>query len=205
MRQHNWSDTYTYRAARIHHPRSVDEIRRLVGLATKLRAVATRHTFNGIADTTGDLIDLSELRFDPVVNPERKIATVAAGTTYGELATALHARGFALHNLGSLPHISVAGAIATGTHGSGDRNGSLATAVAGLELVTATGDLIQVCRGEPGFDGIVVGLGAFGIVTRITLEIEPTYQVRQDAFAGLPWTAVVSIWMPLWHRPTASA
>jgi alditol oxidase len=192
MREHNWSDTYTYQATRIHHPRSVDEVRRIVTHAPKIRAIATRHTFNGIADTTGELISLRELRSDPVIDHDRRTVTVTASTTYGELASALHAHGFALHNLGSLPHISVAGAIATGTHGSGHRNGALHTAVTALELVTATGDLIETRRGEPGFAGIVVGLGAFGIVTRITLGIEPTYQVRQDAFSGLPWSAVVS-------------
>jgi alditol oxidase len=192
MREHNWSDTYTYRAARIHHPRSVDEIRRIVAQAPKIRAVATRHTFNGITDTTGELISLRDLRSDPAVDHDRQTVTVTAGTTYGELASALHAQGFALHNLGSLPHISVAGAIATGTHGSGDRNPALSSAVAALELVTATGDLVEIHRGESGFAGIVVGLGAFGIITRIALDIEPTYQVRQDAFAGLPWSAVFS-------------
>jgi alditol oxidase len=192
MREHNWSDTYTYQAARIHRPRSVDEIRRIVAGASKIRAAATRHTFNGIADTTGDLLDLRELRADPVVDGERRTVTIAAGTTYGELATALQDQGFALHNLGSLPHISVVGAIATGTHGSGDRNRALSSAATALELVTATGDLIQVRCGEPRFDGMVVGLGVLGVVTRLTLDIEPTYQVRQDAFAGLPWSAVLS-------------
>ena len=192
MREHNWSDTYTYQAAHIHHPRSVDEIRRIVAPIPNIRAIATRHTFNGIADTAGELIDMRELRSDPLIDPERRAVTVTSGTTYGELASALHAQGFALHNLGSLPHISVAGAIATGTHGSGDRNPTLSVAVSALELVTATGDLIQIHRSEAGFAGMVVGLGAFGIVTRITLDIEPTYAVRQDAFAGLPWSAVVS-------------
>jgi alditol oxidase len=94
--------------------------------------------------------------------------------------------------MASLPHISVAGAIATGTHGSGDRNGYLSTAVAGLELVTATGDLVQINRGDAGFDGIVVGLGAFGVVVRVTLDIQPAFDLRQDAFAGLPWMAALS-------------
>jgi xylitol oxidase len=192
MSEHNWSDTYTYQAAHIHHPRSVDEIRRLVAQAPKIRAIATRHTFNGIADTIGELISLRDLHSDPAVDHDRQTVTLTAGTTYGELASALHAQGFALHNLGSLPHISVAGAIATGTHGSGDRNRALSAAVSALELITATGDLLEIRRGNPGFDGIVVGLGAFGIITRLTLDIEPTYQVRQDAFAGLPWSAVLS-------------
>ncbi len=91
----------------------------------------------------------------------------------GELATALNARGVALHNLASLPHISVAGSIATATHGSGASNGNLATAVAGLEIVTSSGELVTVSRGDPDFDGLVVGLGALGAVTRVTLDVEP--------------------------------
>jgi xylitol oxidase len=111
----------------------------------------------------------------------------AAGLTYGALAAALDAHGLALHNLASLPHISVAGAVATGTHGSGDANGNLATAVAGLELVTSNGQSVRTSRGEPGFDGLVVGLGALGAVARITLDVEPAYAVRQRVFEGLEW------------------
>jgi xylitol oxidase len=108
------------------------------------------------------------------------------------LAAHLHAHGWALHNMASLPHISVAGAVSTGTHGSGDKHGSLPTAAAGLEMVTASGDLIELGRGQAGFDGIVVGLGAFGAITRLTLDIEPAYDVRQDAFEGLSWATVLA-------------
>ena len=107
--------------------------------------------------------------------------------TYGELAPALDEHGLALHNLASLPHIAVGGAVATATHGSGDAHGNLATAVAGLELVTSSGDVITAARGEPDFDGLVVGLGALGAVTRITLDVEPAYAVRQRVFEELPW------------------
>ena len=103
------------------------------------------------------------------------------------LAVSLQRQGYALHNLASLPHISVAGAIATATHGSGDRNEALSSAVAGLELVLADGSLCRVNRGDEGFDGMVVGLGAFGIVTRVVLEIGPTFDVRQDSFVDLAW------------------
>jgi xylitol oxidase len=109
---------------------------------------------------------------------------------YGELAGRLRDEGVALANLASLPHISVGGAVATATHGSGDANGNLATAVAGLELVCGTGELLTAARGDPGFDGLVVGLGALGAVTRLTLDVEPAYQVRQRAFEGLAWAAL---------------
>ncbi len=117
--------------------------------------------------------------------------TVPAGAKYGEIVEDLHAAGWAIHNLASLPHISVAGAIATGTHGSGDRNGTLASAVAGFELVRADGSVHRARRGDPDFDGMVVSLGAIGVLTRVTLDIQPTFDVRQDVFEHLPWSALL--------------
>ena len=109
---------------------------------------------------------------------------------WGEIAPVLHEAGVAVHTLGSLPHISVAGSVATGTHGSGDRAGCLATAVRALELVTARGDVVRIDRDAPDAAGRVVALGALGVVTAVTLDVEPTYDVRQVAWAGLPWAAV---------------
>jgi xylitol oxidase len=99
----------------------------------------------------------------------------------------LHREGLALHNLASLSQITVAGAIATATHGSGDGNRALSSAVVGLELVAGEGNIRRIERGQQDFDGMVVSLGAFGIVTRVTLAIEPTFDIRQDAFVDLPW------------------
>src|SRR5262249_8909686 len=132
-------------------------------------------------------------RIDPdfVIDQQRRTITVGGGTNYGVLADYLHQAGWALHNMASLPHVSVAGAIATGTHGSGDRLGNLSTAVAALEIVSATGDLITAQRSDPGFDGLVVSLGALGIVTRVTLDIQSDFEVRQDAFEGLTWTTLL--------------
>jgi xylitol oxidase len=188
----NWAGNYVFKAARIHRPVSLDDVRRLVSRSRNIRAIGTRHSFNSIADSAGDLIDLSALDPRFVLDREKQTITVGAATTYAELARHLQARGWALHNMASLPHISVAGATATGTHGSGFKSGSLATAVTGLQLVTATGDLRRVRRGDAEFDGMVVGLGAFGIVTRLTLDIEPTYDIRQDAFADVDWSAAIS-------------
>ncbi|MFI5014312.1 MAG: FAD-binding protein [Hyphomicrobiales bacterium] len=190
-REQNWSRTYAFAAARIQRPASVDEVRRLVAGAEKVRALGARHSFNAIADSPGDLIDLSGLPAAFALDRDRGTVTVGAATRYGPLAAYLEAQGLALHNTASLPQISIAGAVATGTHGSGDRLGSLAAAVVGLELVTCDGDLVEVRRGEEGFDGMVVGLGAFGIVTRVTLAVEPSFKVRQDAFAGLAWAKLI--------------
>ena len=191
-REHNWADNYTFKAGHIHRPGSVDEACRVVARSSRIRAIGVRHSFNPIADSSGDLIDLGGIEPDFAIDPERRTVTVGAATTYGVLAEYLHRAGWALHNMASLPHVSVAGAIATGTHGSGDRLGNLATAVAALEMIGAGGDLMTIRRGDPGFDGMVVSLGAFGIVTRVTLDIEPEFEMRQDAFEGLRWATLLA-------------
>jgi xylitol oxidase len=191
-REHNWADNYTFSAGRIHRPGSVDELRRLVARSPRIRAIGTRHSFNGVADSPGDLVDLRGIDPDFLIDPERRTVTVGGATNYGVLAAHLQPMGWALHNMASLPHVSVAGAIATGTHGSGDRLGNLATAVAALDIVCASGDVVTLHRGDPGFDGAVVALGALGIVTRVTLDIEPAFTMRQDAFEGLAWAALLA-------------
>ncbi|MDZ5443921.1 FAD-binding protein [Micromonospora sp. 4G57] len=168
----------------------MDELRRLVAGSERIRAVGTGHSFNRLGDTTGDLVSLARLPPAVELDPERGTVTVAAALRYGDLATRLHAHGYALANLASLPHISVAGAVATGTHGSGDTHGNLATAVAALELVTADGDLLTVDRADERFAGLVVNLGALGVVTRVTLDVVPTFDVRQYVRLGLPRDAL---------------
>ena len=187
--ERNWGGNYEYRAERLHVPRSLDEVASIVASATRLRVLGSRHSFTGIADST-ELLSLAELPADVVVDHDASTVSFSAGLTYGELATALNEAGLALANLASLPHISVAGAVATATHGSGDANRNLAGAVAALELVTADGERIEVARGAPDFDGFVVGLGALGAVTRLTLDVEPAYDVRQRVFEGLAWDAL---------------
>ncbi|MEO8220561.1 MAG: FAD-binding protein [Specibacter sp.] len=189
----NWAGNYHYRAAGIHHPESVDELKALVASSDKVRALGSRHSFNAIADTAGILVCLDRLPSAITIDEEALTVTVGAGVLYGTLATDLARRGFALHNLASLPHISVAGAIATGTHGSGDAQGNLATAVVGLGFVDAQGHVRTVSRGTtPDFAGYVVGLGALGIVTEVTLRIEPLFTVAQHVYMDLPWAEVVA-------------
>ncbi|WBB71110.1 D-arabinono-1,4-lactone oxidase [Micromonospora sp. WMMD812] len=188
MPRRNWAGNVRYSAQRFHRPASVDELRRLVAGSERIRAVGTGHSFNRLGDTTGDLVTLAGLPPEVTVDRERRTVTVAAALRYGDVATRLHTQGCALANLASLPHISVAGAIATGTHGSGEANGNLATAVAALELVTADGDLLRVDRDADGdtFAGMVVALGALGVVTRVTLDLVPAFDVRQYVQLGLP-------------------
>jgi len=189
--ERNWAGNYGYQAPRITHPASVAELQDLVAGAAKIRALGSRHSFNDIADTAGTLVVLDKLDAGISVDPQNMTVTVSGGTRYGTLAAELQRQGFALHNLASLPHISVAGAVATATHGSGDGNGNLATAVAALELVTADGTVVTARRGDAGFDGMVVGLGALGIVSRLTLDIEPSFDVAQSVFESLHWEQVL--------------
>jgi alditol oxidase len=182
----NWAANLTYRAAELHRPASLEQVQELVAGASRLRVLGSRHSFNDIADAD-ELLVLGGLPGEVAVDHEAGTVSVPAAMRYGELAGRLRTEGLALANLASLPHISVGGAVATATHGSGDANGNLATAVAGLELVTGTGELLAAARGDPDFDGLVVGLGALGVVTRLTLDVEPGYQVRQRAFEELRW------------------
>ncbi|MEH1102130.1 FAD-binding protein [Micromonospora sp. CPCC 205561] len=192
MPRRNWAGNVRYSARRYHRPSSVDELRRLVADSDRLRVVGTGHSFNRLGDTTGDLVSLAGLPAAVRLDPKRRRVTVPAAMRYGELAARLHERGYALANLASLPHISVAGAVATGTHGSGATVGNLASAVAGLELVTADGELLTVDRAADGdtFAGMVVSLGALGVVTRVTLDVVPTFDIRQYVRLGLPRAAL---------------
>src|SRR5689334_14523277 len=186
MAGRNWGGNVEFGARRVLRPRSVDELRGMVVNADRVRALGTGHSFNRVADTVGDLVNLQDL--PPRLEIAGDTVTVSAGTRFGELVGPLNRAGFALHNLGSLPHISVAGACATGTHGSGASNGSLSTAVTALELVTAGGDLVELSRAADGdrLAGAVVGLGRLGIVTRLTLEIQPTFEVAQEVYDDVP-------------------
>ncbi len=186
----NWAGNVTFSTDRVFRPRTIEELQQVVADADRLRPLGTGHSFNPIADTDGALVSVAGL--DLTVDIDGRTVTVGGGVRYGELSTRLHASGLALHNLGSLPHISVAGACATGTHGSGDRNGCLATAVVGVEMVRADGELIRYTVDAPEFPGSVLALGALGVVTRLTLAVEPTYDVRQDVWLDAPFESVVA-------------
>lgn len=188
----NWAGNYRYGAPLIHRPGSLQEAQEVVADAGKIRALGSRHSFNSIADSGGALISLEALDPDISIDSAARTVAVSGGARYGTLAEELERNGFALPNLASLPHISIAGAISTATHGSGDANGNLATSVAELELIGADGNLRTLRRGDPDFDGCVVALGALGIVTRVTLDIEPTFSVRQDVFEALAWEQVLA-------------
>jgi alditol oxidase len=188
----NWAGNLAYSADSVHYPTSVAAVQELVARLPRVKALGTRHSFNTVADSPGGaLISLSELAPEVTIDAEAMTVSVTGGTRYGVLAAELQSQGFALHNTGSLPHISVAGATATGTHGSGDRNGILSTAVSAVELVKADGSLVTVDRSNPDLKALAVGLGAFGVITRLVLDIQPTYLVRQDVYRNAPWDTVL--------------
>jgi len=182
----NWAGNHTYRARAIRTPETIDQVREIVATAPRIRVLGSRHSFSDIADSA-ELLSLERLAPDVVVDHDALTVSCGGAVRYGELAVELERAGLALANLASLPHIAVAGAVSTATHGSGDGNGNLATSVVALEIVTSDGSIVTGARGDADFDGLVVGLGATGAVTRITLEVEPMYRVRQRVFERLRW------------------
>jgi xylitol oxidase len=186
VRPTNWGGNITYNAQHLHLPQTVAEVSQLVRAAAKPKALGTRHTFNRIADTTGDLISVRGLDRILGLDEARQTVTVEAGITYGTLGTYLHPRGYALANLPSLPHVCIGGAVATGTHGSGTAN--LSGAVVALQLVTADGEVLECSRDRDGeqFDGMVVALGLLGVVTRLTLRIRPVFTIQQEVYERVP-------------------
>jgi xylitol oxidase len=183
----NWAGNLTYSTDKLFEAKSVTQVQEFVKKTPKFKVLGTRHCFNDIADSTDQFLSLKGMN-QATVNASAKTVTVEAGMNYGQLSPFLHEKGFALHNLASLPHISVVGACATATHGSGERNGNLSTAVTGLEFVTAKGEAIELTKAKDGekFKAAVVNLGGLGIVTRITLDIQPTFMAKQYVYEQLP-------------------
>ncbi|MGP9536361.1 D-arabinono-1,4-lactone oxidase [Brachybacterium sp. AOP43-C2-M15] len=184
----SWSGTVDYGPGPLHAPASVEQLRALVGRSRRIRALGTRHSFSSIAASDADLVTLAQLPPDLDVDSAARTVRVAAGVRYGELAVAAHERGLALPNMGSLPHISVGGASATGTHGSGNRRRSLAASVRAIELVTASGELLTLSRAQDPeiFDGAVLALGMLGVVTHLTLDLVPAAPMRQSVHLDFP-------------------
>ncbi|MDT7840293.1 D-arabinono-1,4-lactone oxidase [Streptomyces justiciae] len=184
----NWAGNITYTAKELHRPYSLDTLATLVAGSAKVRVLGSGHSFNEIAEPGAEGTLLSVAGFPPVIDVDSAARTVrvGGGVRYAELARMVDAHGLALPNMASLPHISVAGSVATGTHGSGVGNGPLAGAVREVELVLADGSTVTIGRGDPRFGGAVTSLGALGVVTALTLDLEPSYDVEQHVFTELP-------------------
>jgi xylitol oxidase len=184
----NWAGNLDYSTGRLYAATSLEQVQGYVKNESKLKVLGTRHCFNNIADSKDGFLSLKPMDKVIALDPAKHSVTVGAGITYGELCPYLDSKGFALHNLASLPHISVAGACSTATHGSGEKNGNLATAASGLEMVTASGDVVNLSRerDKGTFLGAVVGLGALGVITKVTLDIQPAFLMRQYVYENLP-------------------
>ncbi|NUO46910.1 MAG: FAD-binding protein [Streptomyces sp.] len=184
----NWAGNITYTAKELHRPSSPAALAALVAGSGRVRVLGSGHSFNEIAEPGAEGVLLSIAGFPPVIDVDSAARTVrvGGGVRYAELARVVHAHGLALPNMASLPHISVAGSVATGTHGSGVGNAPLASAVREVELVVADGSTVTIGRGDARFAGAVTSLGALGVVTALTLDLEPSYDVEQHLFTELP-------------------
>jgi len=188
----NWAENLEYGTDQLHAARSLDDVRDFVRKQPRFKVLGTRHCFNTIADSRHGFLSLGEMGDAVALDAAARTVTVPAGLRYGAICPHLQEQGFALHNLASLPHISIAGACSTATHGSGEKNGNLSTAVAALELVTAAGETVPLSadRDGDGFRGAVVGLGALGVVTKMTLRVQPAFEMRQWVYEDLPLAAM---------------
>ena len=186
----NWAGNIRYGTETLRTVDSLEQVREFVKSQEKFKVLGTRHCFNTIADSTNEFLSLQNLDKVVALDKSARTVTVAGRITYGQLCPFLEREGFALHNLASLPHISVAGACSTATHGSGEKNGNLSTAVNGIELVNAAGEVIKLSGSTDGekFLGSVVGLGALGVITSVTLDLQPTYQMQQYVYENLPFS-----------------
>lgn len=188
----NWAGNITYQAGDIHRPSSPGELAALIARSPRVRALGTRHSFSDLPDSPGILVSLAGLPPEMETDSAAGAVRVAAGMRYAELCQRLDEMGVALRNLGSLPHICVAGACATATHGSGVSNQNLAAAVSAMELVTVSGDVVSVSRERDGdrFEGAVVSLGRLGVAVSLTLDVVPAFGMRQSVYEGMPLAAL---------------
>lgn len=184
----NWAGNLTYSTDKLFSAGSIEKAQKFIKSQKKLKALGTRHCFNAIADSKDQFISLLEMNKVISLDETNKTVTVGSGIKYGDLAPYLHQKGYALHNLASLPHISVAGACITATHGSGVNNGNLSTQVNALEFITASGEIVSLSRekNKDDFYAAVVNLGAIGVITKITLDVLPTFMVKQYVYEKLP-------------------
>jgi L-gulono-1,4-lactone dehydrogenase len=180
----NWAGNQHAEPVRVETPRDTDEVVRAVKQAAsdrlRVKAVGAGHSFTGIAATDGVLLRLDALSGLREADRQSGLVTVGGGTPLHQIHALLAAEGLAMSNLGDIDRQSITGAISTGTHGTGERLGGIATQVRGLELVTGDGSVVSCSATENPdvFAAARVGLGALGIVTAVTLQCEPAFELR---------------------------
>jgi len=188
----NWAGNLAYSTDNVYYPKTIEEVQEVIKKLDKLRALGSRHAFNTIADSKNNLVCLKDMNKVISLDRSANTVTVEAGARYGDIAPYLDENGYALANLASLPHITVIGACATATHGSGMHNGNLSTSAAAIEFVNASGDIVTISKQRDGdkFYGAIVNLGAIGVVTKVTLELIPTFKMKQVVYLDLPMSAL---------------
>ena len=196
----NWAGNIIFSAASVERPTSIEQLQDVVRRAQRVRALGSGHSFNRLADTDGTLVSLADMPRIVEVDSAAHQVRIDGGATYTDIVGALHESGYGLGNVASLPHITVAGAVTTATHGSGDTNRNLAAAVAALKIVTASGEIVSFQRGDADFEGAVVNLGALGIISELTLDLIPGYEIAQNVYVGLPVTNVLDHFDALMSR-----
>ena len=186
----NWAGNYTYSTANVFYPESIEESQELVRKFDRIKVLGSRHSFNAIADSANAFLSTDKLNRIVLLDRDHEAVTIEPGVRYGPLCQYLNDHGYAIHNMASLASISIAGAVATATHGSGDRNGNLSTAVSAIELINADGEIVEYSRekNSSSFDGAVAHLGALGMVTRLTLDIQPAFEMKQYVYEDLPFS-----------------
>ena len=201
----NWAGNLEYSTEKLTTARSLEEAQAFVRKQQKFKVLGTRHCFNDIANSSDQFLSLKAMDKVVALNPDARTVTVESGMTYGQLCPYLDAKGWALHNLASLRHISIAGACSTGTHGSGEKNGNLSTPVSAIEMIDASGNVVTLTRQKDGetFRGAVVGLGALGVITKVTLDIQPRYMMQQYVYQNLPISELKEHFDAIDRPPTA--
>jgi len=176
----SWSRVVRSAPVQWHSPASEDELARLVRSARRVKVVGSGHSFSAIAAPEERGVRLDRMTGVVALDPAARLVTVRAGTRLHDLSAALLAQGWTLPIVGSIQAQTVAGAIATGTHGSSLVHGNLATLVQSLRLVDGRGSVVALGPDDPRLDGARVHLGALGAVTEVVLRVEPAFRLRQE-------------------------
>lgn len=184
----NWSGSVQGAPLQVARPRSVDELARMIGAYGRdgrhVRVVGAGHSFTPLVQTDDVLMSLDDLQGIETIDNERGTATVLGGTRLFNLGNALFKHGLAQENLGDINVQSISGAISTGTHGTGTRFGNLSTQVAGLTLVTASGEVLECSpEREPDvFKAAQVSVGTLGVIAKVHLRVVPAKRLHYQAY-----------------------
>lgn len=194
----NWCENVAFRHRRFASPESLPELQDLVAEAAHVRVLGSGHSFSSLCRSEDTLVSLAFMRniLDVEATGEAEMRVrVEGGATIGDVVKHLAPRGFALRNVPSLPHVTVAGALATSTHGSGlqpGAEGGLPSTCRAIEFVKADGSLVEYERGrDVEFEASVVHLGALGVVSRVSLEVVPAFEVEQRVYDGVDLDQVI--------------